>query len=136
MTPILLAGGKSAVGVGARRWISSLSRFDSAIAGFGVIVTLLVAMVTGIWLGLFSGLILGAIAGAVYHFVVFVPSERAATESVQRAERFLRDLRIDGADEDGVRNFAARYGGQSWQPFFESLFGYDSLCRIRETTFS
>ena len=131
-TPITLAGNKSPVGISARKWISSLSWFDYIIGVVGMIVALLVALTTGIWLGGLVGLILGAIAGAVYHFGVFVPSQRGAAEAIQQAEHFLRDMRIDGADEDGLRTFAGRYGGKSWQPLYESLFGYESLCKIRD----
>ncbi len=41
-------------------------------------------------------------------------------------------MRIEGADEDGIRSFAARYAGKSWQAIYEALFGYQSLCRMRD----
>ena len=132
ITAVTLGGGKNPINMSIRKWISSLSWFDYAIALFGSVVTLLVVFAAGIWVGFLSGLILGAIAGAAFHFLLVMPTRSGAFSAVTDAEKFIRDLRIEGADEEGVRMFAARYGGKSWQPLFESLFGYESLCDIRE----
>ncbi|MFK8112816.1 MAG: protein kinase [Rubripirellula sp.] len=125
-------GGRSAVISSIRSWIGSLSWIDYGIAVLGGIVFLFVTTMAGLWLGVIVGLFLGVIAGAAYHFGLISPSQKKSGAVVQEAERFVRDLRIDGADEDGVRNFTARYAGKQWQGLYESLFGYDSLCKIRE----
>ncbi|QDT13143.1 Serine/threonine-protein kinase PknB [Planctomycetes bacterium K23_9] len=128
----VLAGSQSAVGTSARRWLASLSWFDYLVAVFGSLVALLVGFVIGLWLGVMVGMVLGAMAGAAYHFLIVVPTQSSAEGAIKDAEKFVRDLRIDGADEDGVRSFVARYAGNSWQPLYESLFGYESLCQMRE----
>ena len=132
LTAVVLGGGRSAVGVSIRKWISSLGLFDYVVAVFGFLSILLVAFLMGSWLGLIVGVILGVGAGAGYHFGLVMPTRIAASEPQRNAEKFIRNLRIDGADEDGLRSFAARYGGESWQPLFEALFGYESLCEIRD----
>lgn len=124
--------GRSAVAKSMRAWVSTLSWLDYGIALIGVLVFLLVATIAGLWLGVIAGGILGATAGAVYHFALIAPSIKKSEPALQEAEKFVRDLRIEGADEEGVRNFAARYAGKKWQGLFESLFGYDSLVKIRE----
>ena len=129
---VVMGGSQSAIGNSIRRWISSLSWFDCIVAVFGLIVSLLVCFVVGIWLGLLVGAILGVVAGVAYHMLIVVPSAKSAKETMDDAKRFIRDLRIDGADEDGVRSFAARYAGKSWQRLYESLFGYDSMCTMRD----
>ncbi|MGB7342624.1 MAG: protein kinase [Pirellulaceae bacterium] len=132
VTATVLVGAKSAVGMSARRWLASLSWFDYLVAVFGFLVALLVSFAIGLWTGLILGVILGAIAGAAYHYLLVATTEKSSQGIITDAERFVRDLRIDGADEDGVRSFVARYAGKNWQPLYESLFGYESLCQMRQ----
>ncbi len=132
LTTMILAGSSSVVGTSMRRWIGSLSWYDLAVAGFGFLVAVFLAIALGLWLACVVGSVLGVILGVAYHFLVVVPTANAAKETISQAERFVRDLRIDGADEEGLRSFAARYAGKSWQSLYESLFGYESLCQIRQ----
>jgi hypothetical protein len=125
-------GAQSPVVTHFRGWISSLSWIDYAIGTIGAVVFLLVAFIAGMSPGLMVGGLLGAIAGAAFQSLLIAPSRRAQEPVVSDAERFIRDLRIDGADEEGVRSFAARYGGAHWQGLFEAVFGYESLCKIRD----
>jgi serine/threonine protein kinase len=125
-------GGGSPIVTSFRGWISSLSWMDYAIAAIGATVLVLVALITGMLPGLVAGGLLGAIAGVAYQFQMVGPSRRQCEPVVKDAERFVRDLRIDGADEDGVRSFAARYGGDHWQGLFEAVFGYEAFCKIRD----
>ena len=125
-------GGKSAVATSFRRWISSLSWFDKVVAGFGAIILLLVVLLVGLWLGALAGIALGAIAGVAYHFAVVVTSQKSQSEPLADAEKFVRNLRIEGADEEGIRGFVARYSGKHWQQIYENLFGYDSMAKQRE----
>ncbi len=133
-TSLLLGagGGQSAVVNGFRRWIGSLSWFDYAVGILGAVVFLLVSFVSGAAVGVVVGAILGSVCGAAYHFLLVAPTRRKSADAVAEAERFIRNLRIEGADEDGVRLFAARYGGKSWQGLFEALFGYQALCNLRQ----
>lgn len=124
--------GPSAVIRSLRGWIACLSWSDYGIGILSVAVLLLVTAIAGLWLGLIVGGVVGMILGAAYHFLLAAPSAQKGNVVAQEAERFIRDLRIDGADESGVRNFAARYAGKRWQGLFESLFGYESLVKIRE----
>ena len=121
------AGGKSAVASSIRRWISSLSLFDIVVSGIVGTLLLLVIVLTGLWLGVLVGAIAGSLAGALFHFGLVAPSRKSQSEPLAQAERFIRNLRIDGADEEGIRDFVARYSGKSWHIIFESLFGYESL---------
>ncbi len=123
--------GQSPVVTNVRAWLGSLSWLDYGIGLVGGAVFLLVVFIAGMWPGLLLGGLLGAGAGAAYHFVLIAPSRRQSRGALQAAERFVRDLRIDGADEEGLRMFVARYAGKQWQGIFESLFGYESLCKIR-----
>ena len=123
--------GKSAVIDRVRQWIGCLGWMDYGVVVVQALVLLLVVSIAGLWIGVFLGGIMGAIAGVAYHFAIVAPSSKKGTVAIDEAEKFVRDLRIDGADEEGIRNFTARYAGKKWQGLFESLFGYDSLCDIR-----
>jgi len=125
-------GGRSPVVTNVRAWLGSLSWLDYGIGLVGGLIFILVAAITGMLPGVLVGGILGAGAGAAYHFLLIAPSRKRSFGALQAAERFVRDLRIEGADEDGVRMFFARYAGKRWQDIFESMFGYESLCKIRE----
>lgn len=125
-------GGKSPVVTNVRAWLGSLSWIDYGIGLVGGIVFLLVVFIAGMWPGVLLGGLMGAAAGAAYHYLLIAPSRKRSFGALQAADRFVRDLRIDGADEEGVRMFLARYAGKKWQDFFEAMFGYESLCKIRE----
>ncbi len=131
LTGIVFAGPSSPVGASGRRWLGSLSWFDYAVGLVGLMVALLVGFAVGLFLGMIVGIVLGVSAGAAYHFLLVVPSRKSASGTINDAQKFIRDLRIEGADEEGVRSFVARYAGKSWQPLYESLFGYESLCEMR-----
>lgn len=124
--------GPSAVITSVRRWIGSWSWYDRGIGVLGAIVFLLIAVVAGLWVGSLVGIVMGFLAGAVYHFGLIAPARSKSRETMQQAERFIRDLRIQGADEDGIRQFTARYAGKRWQGLFEAMFGYQSLCDVRD----
>jgi serine/threonine protein kinase len=125
-------GGQSPIVTNVRAWLGSLSWLDYGIGLVGGVVFLLVVFIAGMWPGVLLGGLLGAAAGAAYHLLLIAPSRKRSYGALQAAERFVRDLRIDGADEEGVRMFVARYAGKKWQGIFEAMFGYESLCKIRE----
>ncbi len=105
-------GGQSPVVTNVRAWLGSLSWLDYGIGFVGGVVFLLVVFIAGMWPGVMLGGLLGAAAGAAYHFLLIAPSRKRSFGALQAAERFIRDLRIDGADEEGVRMFVARYAGK------------------------
>ncbi|QDT01737.1 Serine/threonine-protein kinase PrkC [Rubripirellula lacrimiformis] len=129
---ISLAGNRSPVVARTRSWLGSLSMIELAAGWMGVSALVLIVIAAGMWPGLLAGAIIGSVMALGYHLGVVGPIEERRSQSLSEAERFLRDLRISGADEQGLRLFTARYGGARWQPLFESLFGYDALLAVRE----
>ncbi|MDE0865308.1 MAG: serine/threonine-protein kinase [Rubripirellula sp.] len=115
-----------------RLWLGSWVGWDWLLAGMGATAFCLIVLLAGLWPGLVVGTLLGVVAGGVFHRCVVLPGSNAQRDALRDAEHFIRDLRIDGTDEDGLRLFAARYGGKGWQRLYESLFGYESLCKTRE----
>jgi serine/threonine protein kinase len=59
------------------------------------------------------------------------PLDRRRAPILAQAEQLLRGLRLRGLDEDSLRRFVCRYAGDSWEEFFEALFGYEAKMRAR-----
>jgi serine/threonine protein kinase len=106
---------------------------DWAMAIFGVIILLTI-------LYLFNLLLVGAaflavailVASAIYFFV-----DRGAVARqlapVKETEVMLRNMRLNGLDENALRQFVCKYSGQNWEPFYEALFGYEAKIMARES---
>ena len=45
-------------------------------------------------------------------------------DSVNAVEGMLRQMRLRGLEESELRHFVAKYSGDDWEEFYESLFGY------------
>ncbi len=126
------SGGRSVVVTRLRNWLGSLSWFDYIVGVLVGSVTLLISFLVGMLPGLLVGASLGSVAGAAYHFLLLVPLRKSRESIALEAEKFVRDLRIEGVDEDKLRDFAARYSGRNWKPLFEELFGYDATIAVRD----
>lgn len=115
-----------------RKWMGSWSRWEWFLNLVGVLTVSLFVIFAGLWPGLLVGILLGLVFGLIKERMFVVPGWAAQCPPLEKAERFIRDLRLSGTDEDGLRLFIARYSGRSWQSLFEALFGYESLLQIRE----
>ncbi|HHM12281.1 MAG TPA: hypothetical protein ENJ16_01910 [Planctomycetaceae bacterium] len=129
---IAMAGQRSPVHVAIRKWLGSLRWTDYATGVFGAVVVIIVALISGLWIGILGGALAGLIAGIAHFFVVTQGTAKASEAVIEQGRRFIRDLRISGADEQGIRSFVARYSGNHWQRFFERLFGYEALVEQRK----
>ncbi|KAA5543766.1 protein kinase [Roseiconus nitratireducens] len=114
-----------------RRWIGLLGWFELAVGAFGLIVAVAVILVSGLTLGTLAGVVIGFVLGTAYHFGISVASEQAGRADLEGVKKFVRDLRIDGAEESGLRDFLARYAGGDWRPTYEALFGYSAMAEMR-----
>ena len=75
--------------------------------------------------------IAGAGIGAAYYFAIDLPVAAKRKSSISSAEKLLRKMRIKGMDESTIQMFVAKYCGNHWEEFFESLFGYPAKLRVR-----
>ncbi|MGB7323914.1 MAG: serine/threonine-protein kinase [Rubripirellula sp.] len=132
-TVLTLNSHHSAIVARIRSWAGTLSLIDWIAASVGGVLFLVMVVVAGLWAGALAGTIIGLAFGAAYHFGLVASTDKRCKEPLENAQRFVRDLRIDGADESGLRSFAARYAGGRWQDLYERLFGYDSLIQMRQT---
>ncbi|MCO8124970.1 serine/threonine protein kinase [Stieleria sp. TO1_6] len=123
--------GPSAIADHVRRWLGTLSWFGIGVGVFSACVLIVAVLASGGWIGALAGAVVGTLIAVAYHYAVTVASAKLGQAPLQEAKRFVRDLRIGGAEESGLRDFLARYAGKNWQTIYESLFGYDALIKTR-----
>jgi serine/threonine protein kinase len=115
----------------ARRFIAGMGWSDLAmgVAGFAMFCILL-ALLKVFWIWVGFGLIgLGLAFALRYGF------DRAVIEArrpvIDGCERQLRRMRMQGLDEEELRQFVAKFAGRHWEEFFEALFGYEAKLAAR-----
>jgi serine/threonine protein kinase len=114
-----------------RQFLCGLSWGDWAVGIASLsLFCILLAMLKVFWIWIGFGLIGVGLAFALrYGLDRAVEAERQA--SVEGCERFVRRLRVQGLDEEEVRQFVAKFAGRNWEELFESLFGYDAKLTAR-----
>ena len=147
----ILAGGFLGLGLmlglayfiigGTRRKLILFLKTREFLLGGGLVDWLMIAAVLGLfvtvlfvfhlfWAWLAFGVL--AVLAASYLQASFdkkVDAERQ--ESLEKTRAMLRGLRLGGLDEETLRQFVAKYGGERWEEFFEELFGYEAKLDAR-----
>jgi serine/threonine protein kinase len=114
-----------------RRFIGGMNWSDLAmsIAGFAMFCILL-ALLKVFWIWAGFGLI-----GVGLAFGLRYGLDRAVLDArrhvIDGCERQLRRMRVQGLDEEEIRQFVAKFSGRNWEAFFEALFGYDAKLAAR-----
>jgi len=74
----------------------------------------------------------GALVFAVgFYLLVDRNVEAERKPPVLQVEQMLRSMRLRGLEESALRQFVCKYSGESWEGFFEALFGYDAKMLAR-----
>lgn len=97
----------------------------------GAILLLAIAWVTNMLLVGLVILLVSIGLGMAYYVVCDVGLAKQRSESVQTVEDMLRSMRLRGLEESELRGFVARYSGNDWEEFYESLFGYHAKLKAR-----
>lgn len=118
-----------------RHFVSGLSWGDwlVGIASFALSCVLLALLgLFWIWLGF-------GVAGVALAFALRYGLDRKVEQQrrgpIDVSERLLRRLRMQGLDEEEVRQFVAKFAGRDWEEFFETLFGYEAKLAARVVLF-
>jgi serine/threonine protein kinase len=83
---------------------------------------------------LWSWLGFAVVAGLLAFALWFLVDRRAAQEQekpLEEARSLLRSLRVQGLEEDAIRQFVCKYAGPYWEPLYEALFGYEAMIAAR-----
>jgi len=115
----------------SRIFINGLSCGDwvVGIATFSLFCMLL-AMLKVFWIWLGFGLIGVGVAIAL-RLGVDRGVEAERRTPLDACERLLRRLRLQGLDEEELRQFVAKFSGRNWEELFEALFGYEAKMTAR-----
>jgi hypothetical protein len=100
--------------------------------GTAAALMLLVILFALGWLWVWIGAGIVAVLIALLHYMaVDRPVQRARLTPLDNAEQLLKKLRLNGLEEDAVRQFICKYSGQQWEEFYEALFGYEAKLQAR-----
>ncbi|MCS6865243.1 MAG: protein kinase [Gemmataceae bacterium] len=80
------------------------------------------------WLGF-------AVVAVVLAFALWWGVDRRVAQEQEKpldeARSLLRSLRVQGLEEDAIRQFVCKYAGPYWEPLYEALFGYEAMIAAR-----
>ena len=124
--------GQSALFFAARQSLMSAGIFGWLKWIAAAIMLLVVAFLAGtlVQWALLSAVGVGL--GVAVWFLLDARVNSLRRPAIQSAETLLRKMRIRGLEEFKIQKFVARYAGNHWEEFFESLFGYEAKRRIRQ----
>jgi hypothetical protein len=80
------------------------------------------------WLGFAA---LAALLGLVLWFLTDRREEAAQEASLDEAHALFKTLRLQGLEEEQLRQFVCKFSGTNWEPFYEALFGYEAKLAAR-----
>ena len=76
--------------------------------------------------------VIGAVLGILFNAVVDGKASDERQRALEPVEALLKQLRIQGVDESSLREFVAKFSGDSWEESFEALFGFEAKVVARE----
>ncbi len=98
----------------------------------GAVLFLLALWVFGTLWHFLGGAILGVGLAFVLWFLTDRAQDAAREEPLSDAKVLFKSMRLQGLDEESVRQFACKYAGDDWEELYESLFGFDAKLAARE----
>jgi serine/threonine protein kinase len=114
-----------------RAVLFGLRIMDWVYAGVGGLLLLLTLWLFG-WLWVWLGFAVLAVGLALVLWFVTDRAQAAAQEEpLLETRQLLKTLRLQGLDEEQVRQFVCKYSGPDWEAFFEALFGYEAKLAAR-----
>jgi hypothetical protein len=110
----------------AREFLAGVRRTDWLIGLAGVAVFAGMLALLGLLVPWLVCCVLAVTLGAGFYVLVDRQVVEQQRGSVEEVEQLLRHLRLRGLDEDALREFVCRHGGEHWEAFYEALFGYEA----------
>ena len=109
---------------------SRLGDWLTVIAGVLLILVLLyVFKLIWVWVAFCVAAVLLAFA---FYQMVDRKLDDSRRQPLERVEEMLKKMRLNGLEEDALRQFVCKYSGQQWEEFYEDLFGYEAKMTARE----
>jgi serine/threonine protein kinase len=87
------------------------------------------------FLGLLPWWLLAVTLGVALAFGLYLGVDKRILdqrrEPLHKVEQMLKTLRLRGLSEEALQEFVAEFAGDSWEEFFEALFGYEAKIAAR-----
>lgn len=83
------------------------------------------------WVWVVLGLVAVGVAAGL-HATLDRKAEAERAAPLEQTEAMLRSMRLQGLEEDSLRQFVCKYSGDRWEEFYEALFGYEAKLEARE----
>jgi hypothetical protein len=114
-----------------REWLLGSSLVDWLTWLVGGLLFLGILYFLGLlWLWLAVCVIAAGLALAL-HFLIDRKLAAQRQPVIDRMEQLLRSLRLQGMEEDALREFVCKYSGERWEELYEALFGYEAKMSAR-----
>jgi eukaryotic-like serine/threonine-protein kinase len=81
-----------------------------------------------VWIG-FCVLAIGL--AFVLWYLTDKPEQAGQKEPLEEVKVLIRSMRLQGIEEETLRQFICKYSGANWEPMYESLFGYEDTISAR-----
>jgi eukaryotic-like serine/threonine-protein kinase len=98
---------------------------------FGALLFLLTLWIFGIIWHFLGFAILGVGLAFVLWFLTDRAQDAAREEPLNDAKVLFKSMRLQGLDEENLRQFVCKYAGDDWEELYESLFGYEAKIAAR-----
>jgi serine/threonine protein kinase len=109
---------------------SSWSDWLLGLVGVAVFLLLLyLFQLLWVWI-VVCGLAVGLSLGVHFWLDQQIAQQRAAP--IAETEKLIKSMRLQGLEEQALRQFVCKYSGRRWEEFYEALFGYEAKLAARE----
>lgn len=122
---------KSAVFTKVRQLVLGSRIADWLMWAGGALLFLLSLWIFGILWHFLGFAILGVGLAFALWFLTDRAQDAAREEPLSDAKLLFKSMRLQGLDEENLRQFVCKYAGDNWEEFYESLFGYDAKLAAR-----
>ena len=110
----------------ARPIIFGIRSIDWGLLASAVVLFVLILDLTGlllIWLGFST---VGALLAMGVHLLLDKQVEAQQQEAIDQCENVFKRMRVNGFNEESLRDFVTHNTGRRWEEFFEALFGFEA----------
>ncbi len=98
---------------------------------FGALLFILALWIFGILWHFLGFAILGIGLAFVLWFLTDRAQDAAREDPINDAKALFKSMRLQGLDEENLRQFVCKYAGDDWEEIYESLFGYEAKLAAR-----
>lgn len=123
----MIADGEQPVSSRLRVVLRSAKWGDWLTWSVGFLLFVAIVYVLGIWLWALVALAAAIGAAVLGRLLLAQVIDQGRRGAVERVESVLRELRLEGMEENRIRDFLIEAAGKQWQELFEAVFDFEAL---------